>query len=45
VLDTLTGRLCVEFSHPTLYMVDGDIMEPTTRLDVTLGPLVRVIRR
>ncbi len=45
VLDTLTARLCVEFRDPTLYMVDGDIMEPTTRLDVALGPLVRVVRR
>ena len=45
VLDTLAGRLCVEFREPTLYMVDGDIMEPTARLDVALGPVVRVIRR
>jgi len=45
VLDRVTSRLCVEFRDPTLYMVDGDIMEPTTRLEVALGPLVRVIRR
>lgn len=45
VHDALGARLCVEFPEPTHYMVDGDIMEPTTRLEVALGPVVRVIRR
>lgn len=45
VHDALAAHLRVEFRDPTHYMVDGDIMEPTTHLDVTLGPVVRVIRR
>lgn len=45
VHDVLAAHLRVEFRDPTLYMIDGDIMEPTTRLDVRLGPVVRVIRR
>jgi diacylglycerol kinase family enzyme len=45
VHDVLASRLRVEFRDPTLYMVDGDIMEPTRQLDVRLGPVVRVIRR
>jgi diacylglycerol kinase family enzyme len=45
VHDVLGAHLRVEFRDPTLYMIDGDIMEPTTQLDVRLGPVVRVIRR
>ena len=45
VHDVLAAHLRVEFRDPTLYMIDGDIMEPTTHLDVRLGPVVRVIRR
>lgn len=45
VHDVLGSHLRVEFRDPTLYMIDGDIMEPTTQLDVRLGPVVRVIRR
>lgn len=45
VHDVLAAHLRVEFRDPTFYMIDGDIMEPTTRLDVRLGPVVRVIRR
>jgi diacylglycerol kinase family enzyme len=45
VYDVLAADLRVEFRDPTLYMIDGDIMEPTTRLDVRLGPVVRVVRR
>jgi diacylglycerol kinase (ATP) len=45
VHDVLASDLRVEFRDPTFYMIDGDIMEPTTQLDVRLGPVVRVIRR
>lgn len=45
VYDVLGGHLRVEFRDPTLYMIDGDIMEPAAHLDVRLGPVVRVIRR
>lgn len=45
VHDVLASELHVEFREPTYYMIDGDIMEPTTQLDVRLGPVVRVIRR
>jgi diacylglycerol kinase family enzyme len=45
VHDVLAAQLRVEFRDPTFYMIDGDIMEPTTQLDVRLGPVVRVIRR
>jgi diacylglycerol kinase family enzyme len=43
--DALAARLLVEFREPTFYMVDGDIMEPSERLAVEHGPIVRVIRR
>jgi diacylglycerol kinase family enzyme len=45
VHDVLAADLRVEFRDPTFYMIDGDIMEPATQLDVRLGPVVRVIRR
>jgi diacylglycerol kinase family enzyme len=45
VYERLAAHLRVEFREPTLYMVDGDIMEPATHLDVRLGPVVRVVRR
>jgi diacylglycerol kinase family enzyme len=45
VYDALARTIDVEFRQPTLYMVDGDIMDPTTRLAVEPGPVVRVIRR
>jgi diacylglycerol kinase family enzyme len=45
VYDDLARTIGVEFRQPTLYMIDGDIMDPTTRLGVEPGPVVRVIRR
>jgi diacylglycerol kinase family enzyme len=45
VLDAVATHLCVEFREPTFYMIDGDIMEATTQLDVRFGPVVRVIQR
>ena len=33
VHDALAAGLRVEFREPTFYMIDGDIMEPTTQLD------------
>jgi diacylglycerol kinase family enzyme len=45
VHDALARAVSVEFHHPTFYMIDGDIMDPTTRLGVEPGPVVRVIRR
>lgn len=45
VFDALASDLSAEFRSPTAYMIDGDLMEPVARLDVSLGPVVRVIRR
>jgi len=45
VYDDLARAIAVEFRDPTFYMIDGDIMEPTARLSVEPGPVVRVIRR
>jgi diacylglycerol kinase family enzyme len=45
VHDALARAVAVEFRQPTFYMIDGDIMDPTTRLTVEPGPVVRVIRR
>jgi diacylglycerol kinase (ATP) len=45
VFDALAARLTARFATPVSYMIDGDLMEPTDRLEVTLGPVVRVIRR
>jgi diacylglycerol kinase family enzyme len=45
VYDELARTVYVEFRQPTFYMVDGEIMEPTARLTIAPGPVVRVIRR
>lgn len=45
VHDGLARAASVEFRRPTFYMVDGDVMEPTARLTVEAGPVVRVIGR
>jgi hypothetical protein len=45
VFDSLARTVRVEFQHPTFYMVDGDIMDPTRQLTIAPGPVVRVIRR
>jgi len=45
VYDALARTVCVEFPRPTFYMIDGDIMQPTTSLTVERGPVVRMIRR
>ena len=45
VYDGVARVVSVEFHRPTLYMVDGDIMDPTAQLSIEPGPLVRVIRR
>jgi diacylglycerol kinase family enzyme len=45
VHDGLARTVSVEFRQPTFYMVDGEIMDQTTRLTVEPGPVVRVIRR
>jgi diacylglycerol kinase (ATP) len=45
VYDALARTVCVEFPRPTFYMIDGDIMQPTTRLTMERGPVVRMIRR
>jgi diacylglycerol kinase family enzyme len=45
VFDALARTVSVEFRQPTFYMIDGDIIDATTRLTVEPGPVVRVIRR
>ena len=45
VVDALASRLVAEFRAASAYMIDGDLMDPVERLEVTLGPVVRVIRR
>ena len=45
VYDALASHLTAVFGAPTPFMIDGDLMEPVDRLDVGLGPVVRVIRR
>lgn len=45
VHDGLARRLKVDFQQPTPYMIDGEIMEPVSRLLVEAGPVLRIIRR
>ncbi len=45
VWEPLGRRLAIEFRDPTSYMIDGELMEPTSRLVVETGPVIRVIRR
>ncbi|MEO8603142.1 MAG: diacylglycerol kinase family protein [bacterium] len=45
VFDALASEMVAEFRVPSAYMIDGDLMDPESRLDVVLGPVVRVIRR
>jgi diacylglycerol kinase family enzyme len=45
VHDALAAHARVEFRQPTFYMVDGEIMEPATRLTIEHGPVIQVIRR
>ena len=40
VFDGLARTVNVEFQHPTFYMVDGDIMDPTRQLTIAPGPIV-----
>ena len=43
--DNLAQRVRVEFSKPTHYMIDGDIIGTASRLTVETGPRLRIIRR
>ena len=45
VHDGLARVANVEFRRPSFYMIDGDIMEPTARLTIESGPVVRVVGR
>jgi diacylglycerol kinase family enzyme len=42
--DNLARRIVVEFPSPTQYMIDGDILGPTSRLVVEAGPRLQFIR-
>lgn len=42
--DNLAQRVRVEFSEPTHYMVDGDIVGTASRLTMETGPRLRIIR-
>ncbi|MFI5364389.1 MAG: diacylglycerol/lipid kinase family protein [Candidatus Binatia bacterium] len=41
--DNLAQRVRVEFPRPTHYMIDGDICDAVTVLDVTTGPRLTII--
>lgn len=42
--DNLAQRVSVEFATPTKYMIDGDILEPVSRLTLTAGPLLDIVQ-
>ena len=42
--DNLAQRVSVEFATPTKYMVDGDVLEPVSRLTLAAGPRIDVIQ-
>ncbi len=42
--DNLAQRVSVEFEKPTKYMIDGDILEPVSRLELTAGPLLDIVQ-
>ena len=43
--DVLTQKVAVEFVEPTRYMIDGDILEAVTRLELSTGPSIGIIRK
>jgi len=43
--DSLSQRVAVEFAEPTRYMIDGDILEEVTRLEMRTGPRLAIIRK
>lgn len=43
--DTLAQEVVVEFSEPTRYMIDGDILEEVSRLEMSTGPRLAIIRK
>jgi diacylglycerol kinase family enzyme len=42
--DALAQRVAVEFTRPTHYMIDGDILEQVVRLEMSTGPRLAIIR-
>ena len=43
--DELAQHVVVELDRPTHYMIDGDILEEVTRLELSTGPRLAIIRR
>lgn len=43
--DNLAARVRVEFARPTHYMVDGDVLESVSRLELRIGPRLTIIRK
>jgi diacylglycerol kinase family enzyme len=43
--DNLARHVRVEFPRPTQYMIDGDIFDAVTTLDVMTGPRLTIIRK
>lgn len=43
VYDDITTTLHIEFPQPTHYMVDGDVLEAVSRLDVVAGPRLTIL--
>ncbi len=44
VHDDITALLHIEFPQPTHYMVDGDVLEAVSRLNVEAGPHLTILR-
>ena len=42
--DNLAHRVSVEFGTPTKYMIDGDILDPVSHLELTAGPLLDIVQ-
>lgn len=42
--DNLARRVRVEFSRPSLYMIDGDVLGAMDRLEVVTGPRLTIIQ-
>lgn len=41
--DTVGNKVVLEFEEPRAYIIDGDTPEPTTRIEVTSGPRLKMI--
>ena len=42
--DNLAQEVRVEFARPTHYMIDGDVLESVSRLDLRIGPRLTIVK-